>query len=93
MVKYKSTYCEFFGYSQYDSIPSEVSNGIADDIHHLTKRGKYKDAIWNLMALTREEHDRAEKDPVYNEKLKKIHVKRVIERMENCLNFRIFRPE
>ncbi len=80
MTGYKKTYCEFFGYNKHDTIPSEYSGEPAVDIHHLTKRGKYKDAIWNLIALTREEHYEAESNPAFNTLLKFIHVKNIIKR-------------
>jgi hypothetical protein len=53
---------DFFGYGVEDFIPSEISGKPAVDVHHIERRGmggsKNKDYIENLMALTREEHDK-----------------------------------
>lgn len=85
MQFYKRVYCEFWGLDKYDTIFSEYSGKPAVDIHHLTRRGKGKDSIWNLIALTREEHERAESDPIFNEKLKIIHAAKIIERINEML--------
>lgn len=66
-----------FGYGDQDYIPSEYSGSPAVDIHHLNGRGPGKDVIDNLMALTRDEHLRADKDKEFNEYLKVIHAKRL----------------
>ncbi len=50
------------GYAEGDFIPSEISGLQAVDISHILCRGmggsKELDRIENLMAITREEHDR-----------------------------------
>jgi hypothetical protein len=58
MQKHKRIYLEYFSYGEQDMVPSEYSGLRAEHIHHLTGRGEGKDEIWNLMALTGEEHDR-----------------------------------
>jgi len=63
MKKYLKTYLDYFGYIPGDFIPSEYSGKKAVDIHHISAKGmggsKTKDNIENLIALTRDEHDRA----------------------------------
>lgn len=85
MNQYKRAYCLFFGFDEYDTIPSEYSGKPAVDLHHLTRRGRGKHAAWNLIALTREEHDRAESDRKFNEKLKRIHAAKVQQRTNEML--------
>ena len=78
MQKYKRVYLSYFNYGEQDYVPSEYSGLPAEDIHHLTFRSQGgKDEVENLMALTREEHDRAHSDREFNERLKKIHLKRL----------------
>ena len=74
-----------FGYYEGDFIPSEISGQPAVDIHHIEKRGKGKDVPELLIALTREEHERAElrKQPYLRaEELKEIHKRFMIKRNE-----------
>lgn len=67
-------YKRYFGYGDQDFVPSEYSGRPGADVHHLTFRSHGGgDNIENLMALTREEHERAHNDPAFNEELKKIH--------------------
>ena len=74
MAGYKKKYLKYFGYGDQDHVPSEYSGLPAQDIHHLTFRSQGgKDDIENLMALTREEHDRAHNDREFNDRLKEIH--------------------
>lgn len=55
---------EAFGYGMTDFIPSELSGRRANDVHHIFCKGMggdptgSKDVIENLMALTREEHEK-----------------------------------
>src|SRR5688572_962858 len=64
MRKHTKVYCDYFGYSEGDFIPSELSGGRANDCHHIDARGAGgnpsgdKDVIENLMAMTREEHEK-----------------------------------
>jgi len=59
MRKYIKVYMDYFGYDEGDFIPSELSDKPADDIHHITPKSRGgKDVIENLIALTREEHDK-----------------------------------
>lgn len=67
----------YFGYGIEDFIPSEISGKKAVDIHHIEARGmggSNKDDIRNLMALTREEHEKYGDKKQYKEFLKKIHL-------------------
>ena len=77
MKKHTKIYMDFFGYSESDFIPSELSGQRAVDIHHIERRGmggsKSKDDINNLMALTREEHIKYGDKKQYIEYLKKKH--------------------
>jgi hypothetical protein len=78
MQKHVRIYLDFFDYGETDFIPSEISpNNRASDIHHIRCRGmggsKDKDVIENLMALTREEHDKYGDKKQYIEYLQTIH--------------------
>lgn len=70
---------EFFGFTTGDFIPSEISGRPAADIHHIKSRGMggdptgKRDVIENLMALTREEHDRYGDKAQYVDWLKDVH--------------------
>ena len=60
MRKHVKLYLNHFGYGEQDYIPSELSGDPAVDIHHIEYgRGRRRDVIENLIAITREEHDRA----------------------------------
>ena len=74
MQRYKKIYVKYFQLGEQDFIPSEYSGKRAEDIHHIHFRSKGGlDTPDNLMALTREEHDRAHNEPEFNEELKRIH--------------------
>lgn len=66
MKAYTKAYYNFFGYSPGDFVPCEVCGGPAVDIHHIRARGmggnplRDKDKPHNLIALCREDHQRAE---------------------------------
>jgi len=79
--KHTRVYMEFFGYDIPEDVVSEVSGEPATDIHHIDARGmggsKTKDVIENLVALTRDEHERAERDYEYNEYVKQIHLNKI----------------
>lgn len=68
---------DYFGYSEGDFIPSELSGLPAVDIHHIEARGmggtNKADAIENLMALTREEHIKYGDRKQHKEMLKERH--------------------
>ena len=86
MQKYIKTYLDYFGYSVGDFIPSELSGGQAVDIHHIQPRGRGgKDNIENLIALTREEHDKAHEYILKEEYLKEKHIN-FIKQNENSSN-------
>ena len=75
MKTHVRTYLNHFDYGETDFIPSEVSGKKAVDIHHiLFKSLGGKDEIENLIALTREEHEEAHRNPTFNKKLKKKHL-------------------
>lgn len=64
MKRHTKIYMDAFGYDTTDFIPSEISGKPANDIHHIFCKGMggdptgEKDVIDNLMALTREEHEK-----------------------------------
>lgn len=59
-MKHVKIYRDFFHYGDQNLIISEISGIPASEIHHLTFRSHSgQDDISNLIALTREEHDRA----------------------------------
>lgn len=82
MKKHTKIYFDFFDI-EYDPISgwhnckSEISSKPADDIHHINSRGmggsKDKDNIENLIALTREEHEKYGDKKQYREWLQQIH--------------------
>ena len=76
MVNHKRVYLKYFGYGEQDFIPCEVCAGRCVDIHHLVfKSLGGKDEIENLMALCRTCHEIAHDSRLYNEQLKKQHLK------------------
>lgn len=78
---YKKVYRDYFGIGDDDVVLSELSGQKADDIHHIIFKSQGgKDEIENLIALTRDEHDRAhfkKKTYLYAEELQEIHNKRL----------------
>ena len=82
MKKHTKLYFDFFGID-YDPVSgwhncrSEISGLPAQDINHIECRGmggsKTKDYIENLMALTREEHEKYGDKKQYIEYLKEVH--------------------
>jgi len=78
MQKYKKIYLDGMGFDETDFIPSEISEGKSNDIHHIIGRGRGgTDRIENLMAVTRQEHiDYGDKQD-YIVMLLKIHRKRL----------------
>lgn len=82
MKQYTATYLKYFGYSTADFVPCEVCGAKAVDLHHLTPRSLRKDLINkidNLMALCREHHDQAGKDREFNDELRLIHRKKLLQ--------------
>lgn len=58
MLEHTAIYLETFNFHSF--IPSELSGGEAQDIHHIIRRGlcgNQANHILNLMALTRQEHE------------------------------------
>lgn len=80
MKQHTKNYYKFFDYPLDPdfSPPSELSGKPANDIHHIDARkmggSKDKDHIENLMALTREEHERYGDIKVYKNFLHKVHL-------------------
>jgi hypothetical protein len=67
---------KFFDYGEEDFIPSELSGKRAVDINHIHPRSQRPDLlndITNLIALTREEHDRYGDKKQWVEFLQNIH--------------------
>lgn len=62
MKKHTKIYFDYFGYGQYDFVPCELTGSRAVDVHHIVSRGMggslKSDNIDNLMALTRQAHDK-----------------------------------
>lgn len=84
MIAYKKIYLKFWGFGEQDLVPSEYSGLRAENIHHLIFKSQGgPDEIWNLMAITGEEHDRVhapkpgEDGPAFNELLKRIHAEQL----------------
>lgn len=66
---------QFMGYKIPEDFVCEITGGQAVDVHHIVPRGmggsKNKDVIENMMALTREEHVKAELGHYTKEELEK----------------------
>ena len=79
MKPYQKTYFDYFGYDESDFIPSEISGGPSNHIHHIDCKGmggsRKRDNIENLMALTMEEHEKYGDKKQYTDWLKEIHLK------------------
>ena len=79
MKPHTKIYYDYFGYSEGDFVPSELSGLPAVDVNHIDARGMggdpqgKKDNILNLMAMTREEHNRFGDRAHLKEALKAIH--------------------
>jgi len=74
-LNYKEIYKNYFGYVDDEFVPSELSGRSAQDLHHVHfKSGGRDDSIENLMALTREEHDKAHRRELTEEYLKQKHL-------------------
>ena len=83
MAKHKEIYIEFFQIGEQDYIPCECGCGKrAVDVHHISKRGmggsKYKDMIFNLAGLARDCHTKADKDILFNERIREMHERKVV---------------
>lgn len=83
MKKHIKLYFAYFALGEQDLVVDEyewVVNGImvrASDIHHIDPRGmggsKSKDYIENLIALSRENHDRAEDKTLLPSTIQSVH--------------------
>jgi len=79
MKPHTKIYYNYFGYSPGDFVPSEISGLAAVDINHIDARGMggdptgLRDNIYNLMAMTREEHIAYGDKKQFKEALKDIH--------------------
>lgn len=81
MKRHVKIYMDYFGFGMDDFIPCEITGQKANDIHHIKNRKSGgdpngdKDAIENLMALTRAKHIELGDVPELVEALQKIHLK------------------
>jgi hypothetical protein len=79
---YVKKYLTHFGYDISDWIPCECGCGRQGvDIHHLQPRSTAKhllNHIENLCAVSRECHQRADRDRNFNEELKQKHMKKLL---------------
>ena len=77
MKNYTKTYMDFFEYGIDDYIPCEVCGAKSVDIHHIDPKrmggSKKKDNIENLIALCRNDHNKAHSNKLSQEYLKEIH--------------------
>ena len=94
MKKYKRIVMEFFGFAEQDVIPCEnCCKAVAVDIHHIELKGMGGrprgdlDVIDNLVCLCRGCHDKAHRNPEFNQALKHLtcddHARKT--RMRNIL--------
>lgn len=77
MIAYKKKYLQFYGYGEQDFI---ICRGClkrrAVDIHHIKARSLGgSDEVINLIAVCRYCHDEADKDTVFNTRLKEISIR------------------
>ena len=94
MKNYKKNFLNFFNLSEYDEIPATMGGGPAVDLHHLVfkKSGgssQNLDEAWNLIPVTREQHNSAHDNPSYNETLKVNHFIKLIIYVAERLGFHI----
>lgn len=72
---------KYFGYGEQDIVLSELSGKMATDLHHINYRSRSGgDEAENIIALTRDEHDRAhfkKKPYLHKEELQRIHNKKL----------------
>ena len=78
MKPYVRIYMNYFGYAEDDFIPCEITGLKSSEIHHIDCRGmggsKTKDYIENLMAVSRECHEKYGDKKQYNQYLTEIHL-------------------
>ncbi len=86
MIKYKQNYCDFFDLFEGDIIYSEINGEVAVDLHHIYEKGMggreffthngmeyHIDCVENLIAVTRDQHDRAHAAEWSKDELWEIH--------------------
>ena len=78
MIKYKKIYMDFFNLGEQDFIYCEFNymqgkQIKAVDFHHIRHGANKVDHINNLMALSREVHDKAHKEHICRNELEQIH--------------------
>jgi len=66
-------YMEFFGYQIQEDVVCEITGQPANDIHHVRGRGKGKNVIRNLMALTDEKHIDCHAERIKKDEAQEIH--------------------
>ena len=80
MKPYVKTYINALGLDPSEPIYSELSGNVANDIHHIEARGMggtsnpERNSIFNLMALTRDEHEKYGDRKQYKQFLKVKHM-------------------
>ncbi len=77
MKAHVANYLKFLGYGEQDIVPSEISGSPSCDLHHVIWRSQGgSDEVENIIALTRQEHDRAHfkcEPYLTREELQKVH--------------------
>lgn len=80
MKPYVRTYINALGLDSSEPIYSELSRDVANDIHHIEAKGMggtsnpERNSIFNLMALTRDEHEKYGDRKQYKRFLKMKHM-------------------
>lgn len=82
MKSYTKVYMKYFGYDASSWIPCECGCGKqAVDIHHIEPRSRRKDLlnkIENIVALSRECHQKAENNKTFNAEVKDKHFRNLL---------------
>ena len=79
MQKHSKVYLKYFGYGQDDIIPCEVCGCNAVDIHHIYGRiGHFANDISNIMALCRQDHDKAHNGTYTKKYLLELHLSKLL---------------
>jgi hypothetical protein len=73
MTRHCKVYMKYFDYKMDEFIPCECCGRKANDIHHISGRGKNKDVIENLMALCRKCHERIHQSEMTRSSVQYIH--------------------
>ncbi len=83
-------YFDYFGLDESDVIDCECGcGGIGTDFHHLRNRSMFapkdlkKDKVENVACITRDCHNRADRDREFNEELKLNHRRKLLKHSNN----------